>query len=52
MILLLFDGRSLVTIRFDLTSFTDKMYRWREACERRNTVSVGVFTEQSRTIFS
>jgi hypothetical protein len=30
-----------VTIRFDLTSFADKMYRWREVSERRNTVSVG-----------
>jgi hypothetical protein len=27
----------LVTIRFDLTSFPDKIYQWREALERRNT---------------
>jgi hypothetical protein len=40
-----------VTIRFDLTSFADKMYRWREASERRNTVSVGFFTEQSVRFF-
>jgi len=26
----------LVTIRFDLTSFPDKIYQWREALERRD----------------
>jgi hypothetical protein len=29
----------LVTIRFDLTSFADKIYQWRETSERRNSVA-------------
>ena len=37
MILLVFNGRSFGHVfRFDLTSFPDKIYQWREALERRN----------------
>jgi hypothetical protein len=31
----------LVTIRFDLTSFADKIYQWRKALERHNTSASG-----------
>jgi hypothetical protein len=41
----------LVTIRFDLTSFPDKIYQWREALERRNFDNAKPFTEWSPAIF-
>jgi hypothetical protein len=41
----------LVTIRFDLTSFPDKIYQWREALERRNTACGAVSTVRSPTTF-
>jgi hypothetical protein len=41
----------LVTIRFDLTSFPDKIYQWREALERRDFDNVTPFTEWSPAIF-
>jgi hypothetical protein len=41
----------LVTIRFDLTSFPDKIYQWREALERRNLDNATPFTEWSPAIF-
>jgi hypothetical protein len=40
----------LVTIRFDLTSFPDKIYQWREAL-RRNFDNATPFTEWSPAIF-
>jgi hypothetical protein len=41
----------VVTIRFDLTSFPDKIYQWREALERRNFDNATTFTEWSSAIF-
>jgi hypothetical protein len=41
----------LVTIRFDLTSFPDKIYQWREALERRKFDNATPFTEWSPAIF-
>ena len=43
--------RSVVVFRFDLTSFPDKIYQWREASERRNFDNVTPFTEWSPAIF-
>jgi hypothetical protein len=51
MILLVFDGRALVTIRFDLTSFADKIYKWCEASRLRNLDNATAFTERSPAIF-
>ena len=52
MILLVFNGRSFGQLfRFDLTSFADKIYQWREALERRNLDNATPFTEWSPAIF-
>jgi hypothetical protein len=50
MILLVFNRRSFVAIRFDLTSFADKMYQGREASERHNMDNAMTFTERSPAI--
>jgi len=41
----------LVTIRFDLTSFADKIYKWCEASELRNLHNATTFTALRPTIF-
>jgi hypothetical protein len=51
MILLVFDERALVTIRFDLTPFSDKIYKWCEASKLRNLGNATTFTERSPAIF-
>ena len=51
MMLLVFNGRSFGSIGFDLTSFPDKIYQWREALERRNFDNATPFTEWSPAIF-
>jgi hypothetical protein len=42
---------ALVTIRFDLASFAEKIYQWREALERRNFDNATPFTEWSPATF-
>jgi hypothetical protein len=42
---------ALVAIRFDLTSFADKIYQWCDAPERRNLVSAAPFTKWSLAPF-
>jgi hypothetical protein len=41
----------LVTIRFDLTGFADKVYQGRKASERRNSGHATIFREPSPAIF-
>ena len=51
MILLVSNGRASGSIGFDLTSFPDKIYQWREALERRNFDNATPFTEWLPAIF-
>ena len=52
MILLVFRRKKLRSVLvFDLTSFPDKIYHWREALKRRN-FDTSPFTEWSPAIFA
>jgi hypothetical protein len=49
--LLVFNGEASISIRFDLTSFADKIYQWCEASERRHFDNATPFTEWLPAIF-
>jgi hypothetical protein len=51
MMLLVFNGEASISIRFDLTSFADKIYQWCEASERRHFDNATPFTEWLPAIF-
>ena len=51
MILLFSTEEASVTIRFDLTSFADKIYKWCEGSELRNLHNGTTFTALWPTIF-